>query len=63
MGIGRLGSGKPLSGLSKGFPEEISAVEKRIGRKVIGNVPASGTEIIERLGEMHMRTGYPIVYT
>lgn len=55
---------RPFPVYPKGFPEEIiSVVEKRIGRKVIGNVPASGTEIIERLGEMHMRTGYPIVYT
>jgi len=47
-----------------GFPAEIiSQVERAIGRKVLGNVAASGTEIIERLGEEHMRTGYPIVYT
>ena len=34
-----------------------------MGRKCIGNYPASGTAIIEELGEEHMKTGYPIVYT
>ncbi|MEG6567394.1 phosphopentomutase [Thermoanaerobacterium saccharolyticum] len=47
-----------------GFPDEvINKLEERIGRKVIGNKPASGTEIIEELGEEHVKTGYPIVYT
>jgi phosphopentomutase len=47
-----------------GFPPEIiSAFESRIGRKTIGNKPASGTEIIKELGEEHVRTGQPIVYT
>jgi len=47
-----------------GFPPEIiEAFEAEIGREVLGNVPASGTEIIERLGEDHLRTGRPIVYT
>ncbi|AEF17952.1 Phosphopentomutase [Thermoanaerobacterium xylanolyticum LX-11] len=47
-----------------GFPDEvINKFEERIGRKVIGNKPASGTEIIEELGEEHVKTGYPIVYT
>jgi phosphopentomutase len=47
-----------------GFPPEIiEAFEKRIGRKTIGNKPASGTEIIKELGEEHVRTGKPIVYT
>ena len=47
-----------------GFPRElISAFEARIGRKSIGNVVASGTEIIDELGPDHMRTGFPIVYT
>src|ERR1700756_799784 len=47
-----------------GFPPEIiSAFEARIGRKTIGNKPASGTEIIKELGEEHVRTGKPIVYT
>jgi phosphopentomutase len=48
----------------QGFPEEIiRAFEKRIGRKTLANYPSSGTEIIKELGEEHMRTGYPIVYT
>jgi phosphopentomutase len=47
-----------------GFPREIiDAFEKKIGRKTIGNKPASGTEIIKELGEEHVRTGMPIVYT
>jgi len=47
-----------------GFPPEIiSAFQARIGRKTIGNKPASGTEIIKELGEEHVRTGKPIVYT
>jgi len=47
-----------------GFPPEIiSAFEKQISRKIIGNKPASGTEIIKELGGEHVRTGKPIVYT
>jgi phosphopentomutase len=47
-----------------GFPPEImDAFEAQIGRKTIGNRPASGTEIIKELGEEHVRTGKPIVYT
>lgn len=47
-----------------GFSKEvIQAFEKAIGRGILGNHPASGTEIIEHLGEEHMRTGKPIVYT
>lgn len=47
-----------------GFPREvIDEFESRIGVKVLGNEVASGTEIIERLGPEHMRTGRPIVYT
>ncbi|WP_149677712.1 phosphopentomutase [Thermoclostridium caenicola] len=47
-----------------GFPPEIiQAFEEAIGRKTLGNYPASGTQIIDELGEEHMRTGYPIVYT
>jgi phosphopentomutase len=41
----------------------IEVFEKEIGRKTIGNKPASGTEIIKELGEEHLRTGKPIVYT
>ena len=47
-----------------GFPPEVmEEFEKRIGRKTIGNNPASGTEILKELGEEHVRTGKPIVYT
>ena len=47
-----------------GFPDDvIDAFKKAIGTKCIGNYPASGTAIIEELGEEHMKTGYPIVYT
>ena len=47
-----------------GFPKElIQELEKRSGRKVIGNCNASGTEIIERLGKEQMETGSLIVYT
>ena len=47
-----------------GFPRElIEEFERAIGRKTIGNKPASGTEIIKELGEEHVRTGFPIVYT
>jgi phosphopentomutase len=41
----------------------IEPFERAIGRQVLGNVPASGTEIIKELGEEHLRTGRPIVYT
>jgi phosphopentomutase len=48
----------------QGFPRPlIEEFERRIGRPTIGNKPASGTEIIKELGEEHMRTGLPIVYT
>jgi phosphopentomutase len=47
-----------------GFPPEIiQEFERAIGRKTLGNKPASGTEIIKELGEEHIRTGFPIVYT
>ena len=47
-----------------GFPKDvIDAFEAAIGTKTIGNKPASGTVILDELGEEHMRTGYPIVYT
>lgn len=46
------------------FPKEIiDEFEKAIGTKCIGNEVASGTEIISRLGDEHVKTGYPIVYT
>jgi phosphopentomutase len=55
---------KPFQTFPDGFPETfIHAFESRIGRKVIGNEVASGTEIIQRLGDEHVKTGRPIVYT
>jgi phosphopentomutase len=57
-------SPQPLPTYPNGFPEElIEEYERRIGRKTLGNYPRSGTVIIQELGEEHMRTGYPIVYT
>jgi phosphopentomutase len=48
----------------KGFPPELIAeFEERIGRNTMANEVASGTEIINRLGEEHIKTGFPIVYT
>lgn len=47
-----------------GFPDDlVKAFEQEIGTKTIGNRPASGTAIIAELGEEHVRTGYPILYT
>jgi phosphopentomutase len=55
---------KPFPLFPHGFPPEVmNEFERRIGRNAIGNKAASGTEIIEELGEEHMRTGSPIVYT
>jgi phosphopentomutase len=55
---------RPFPLYPHGFPPEIiRPFEAAIDRVVLGNVPASGTEIIERLGEEHLRTGRPIVYT
>jgi phosphopentomutase len=54
----------PFRVFPDGFPEELtSELEKRTGRKIIGNKPASGTEILDELGEEHMKTGDLIVYT
>ncbi len=56
---------KPLKTFTEtGFPKElIQELEEKTGRKVIGNISASGTEIIEKLGQEHMETGAIIVYT
>ncbi len=55
---------KPFPLYPHGFPPEIIANSNaRTGRKMLGNKAASGTEIIKELGEEHMRTGSPIVYT
>lgn len=54
----------PYKTYPNGFPLElISKIQQATGREVIGNIVASGTEIIEELGEMHMKTGAIIVYT
>jgi phosphopentomutase len=55
---------RPFPVFPHGFPPEILAeFERRIGRRTLGNTVASGTQIIEALGEEHVRTGRPIVYT
>lgn len=55
---------KPFPLYPQGFPSQlIKEFERLIGTKVIGNITASGTEIIKKLGEEHLRTGFPIVYT
>ncbi len=55
---------RPFPLYPEGFPDEvIRPFERAIGREVLGNRPASGTEIIAELGEEHLRTGRPIVYT
>jgi phosphopentomutase len=55
---------QPFPTYPDGFPPEvIDAFSAAIGRDVLGNKPASGTEIIKELGELHLETGEPIVYT
>ena len=55
---------KPFPLFPHGFPREmLTAFEDAIGRRTLGNCAASGTEIIKELGEEHVRTGSPIVYT
>lgn len=55
---------KPFKTFHEGFPSDfIEAFSNKIGRKVIGNYPASGTEIIKELGKEHEETGAIIVYT
>jgi phosphopentomutase len=55
---------RPFPLYPNGFPPEImEEFERRIGRSSLGNIAASGTEIIQELGARHMRTGSPIVYT
>jgi phosphopentomutase len=55
---------KPFPTYPQGFPPRIiEPFERAIGREVLGNKPASGTEIIKELGEEHVLTGRPIVYT
>jgi phosphopentomutase len=55
---------RPFPTYPHGFPPEvINEFEKKINRGVLGNKPASGTEILKELGEEHIKTGKPIVYT
>lgn len=55
---------KPFKVYPEGFPVELIAeLEKRTGRKVLCNKPASGTQVIEDFGKEHMETGAIIVYT
>lgn len=54
----------PFPTYPNGFPEDIiKAFEKATGREIIGNKPASGTVILDELGEEHIKTGKVIVYT
>ena len=54
----------PFRTYPHGFPKDIiGEYERRIGRKTLGNKAASGTVILDELGEEHVRTGSPIVYT
>ena len=55
---------QPFRTFPDGFPPElIQELEEKSGRKIIGNKPASGTAILDELGEEHMKTGALIVYT
>lgn len=62
--IAGLISPKPLPTYPEGFPEEvISAFEEKTGRKVLCNLPYSGTKVINDYGDEHVKTGNLIVYT
>lgn len=55
---------KPFPTYPQGFPPEILAeFKRRCGYDVLGNIPASGTEIIQAYGQEHIQTGKPILYT
>ena len=55
---------KPFPVYPNGFPKEIiNTFVKNIGKQILGNKPASGTEIIKALGKEHLKSGFPIVYT
>lgn len=55
---------EPFKTFPEGFPKDvIEEFETKTGRKVIGNKPASGTAILDELGQQHMKTGEVIVYT
>ncbi|WP_240746373.1 phosphopentomutase [Trichloromonas acetexigens] len=54
----------PLPTYPTGFPEEIiAALRRETGLDFLGNIAASGTEILKELGDEHLRSGRPIVYT
>lgn len=54
----------PFKVFPDGFPDELlNELKEKTGRGIIGNKPASGTEILDELGEEHMKTGDLIVYT
>ncbi|MCP1149059.1 MULTISPECIES: phosphopentomutase [Bacillus] len=54
----------PFRVFPDGFPDELlNELKEKTGRGIIGNKPASGTEILDELGEEHMKTGDLIVYT
>ena len=62
--MGGIITAQPFPTYPQGFPPRvIEPFERAIGRKVLGNKPASGTEIIKELGELHVQSGRPIVYT
>lgn len=55
---------EPFNTYPNGFPPEIvDPFEEKTGRKILCNKPASGTVVLDELGEEHMKTGMPIVYT
>ena len=55
---------QPFTTYAAGFPTDfIRQFEYQIGLKTLGNIAASGTDIIRDLGEEHLRSGFPIVYT
>ncbi|MBT9136114.1 MAG: Phosphopentomutase [Firmicutes bacterium] len=55
---------EPFVTFPHGFPDQVVAeLSRRTGRNFLGNVVASGTEIITQLGQLHVETGSPILYT
>lgn len=55
---------RPFGLFPYGFPAELTnPIEAELGRRFLGNVAASGTTIIDELGEIHLATGRPILYT
>lgn len=55
---------QPFRTFPEGFPDELlNQIKEKTGRGIVGNKPASGTEIIKEFGEHHMKTGDLIIYT